>query len=196
MAYATAAELAAYMGRSAFSGSQLTQANLYLDAATSWIDDQTGRTWSITSPITELHTINGNYLYLNHKPITDVTSINVRPNYPGSSDTLLVADVGYEILDAAKGLIAFSSTYPWLGTEAYRNYVAEVIYTHAIAVPANIKLACMMLAAIIMNNTINPAQQRIRSYNDNRAISVTFKDDNTALQPVKDLLPSKQLFVV
>lgn len=196
MAYATNTDVATYLGRSLSVGQQ-AQTDFLLDAASAWIDQYTGRVYSTTSPATELNTIVGPLMYLKNTPVLTVSSVNVRAMTPGAQNTPLEAGSGYELLDASKGIILFGtqidigvySSLPWLG------YIASIVYTYTGGVPANIKLATILLAAYKLQYTLNPMSQRIRSLNDNRAISVTFQDEEIP-PDVFQWLPRKQVFIV
>lgn len=192
MAYATAQDVATYMSRS-LTSDQLVQATFYLEAASAWIDQQTGKSWNPSSPVTEIRAIGGDMLYLYNKPITGVTQVRVRSPYIGSSWTTLAAGTGYEIVDASRGLIRLNYILGFPGTSPYSTI--EVTYTHNINVPANVKLAAILLAANKMNSSLNPMQQRIRSLNDNRAVSVTFRDEEIPLE-VLSLLPPRSVYIV
>lgn len=190
MAYATAEDVAAYMNRP-LTSNQLAQAAFFLDAASAWIDQQTGRTWNPSSPTTEVHPISGTYLYVNRRPIASVSQVRIRPSYVGASWTTITASVGYEVVDAAKGLIKLGTNIGLLGVYD----TVEVTYTHTASVPSNIKLVAILLAAYKLNASLNPIQQRVRSMNDNRAMSVTFRNEEIPPE-VQSLLPPKQVYIV
>ena len=192
MAYATAQDVATYMGRS-LTSDQLVQATFYLEAASAWIDQQTGKSWNPSSPTTEIKSVRGDFVYVYRRPITGVTQVRVRSPYVGSSWVTLASGTGYEIADASRGLLRLASSVGFPGISPYDTI--EITYTHNINVPANVKLAAILLAASKMNASMNPIQQRVRSINDNRAISVVFRDEEISAE-VRSLLPPRSVYIV
>lgn len=191
MAYATAEDVAAYMGRQ-LTSTQLQQAAFFLDAASAWIDQHTGKTWNPSSPTTELvSSTNGDYIYLSRKPVATVTLVRIRPPYVGSAWITVAAASGYEIVDLTRGLIRLSPDLFY----GPRFYFAEITYTHTASVPPNVKLVAILLAAHKLNSAMNPLQQRVRSMNDNRAVSVTFRDEEVPPE-VHSLLPPRVAYIV
>lgn len=201
VSYATNSDVAAYLNRSLTSPQQ-TQADFYIAAASAWIDQHTGRSWSVSSPATEKQTIISPFIYLKNKPVLSITSVTVRALYPGADDIVLTSGTQFELLDSGRGLVSLDTGLvvggPWISKEVwtpYYGYLATIVYTHSFGVPDNIKLAAIIMAAQKMTMSLNPMSQRLKSFSDNRAVSVTFKDDEVPADAIS-LLPPKQVFIV
>lgn len=193
VAYADHDDIAEYLGRS-LSEAQQTQADMYASAASAYIDDRTGTTWAETSPTTERITIEGSLVYLKNTPVTSITTVTVRDVTPGSAETTLVASVDYELVDAPKGIISLGTV--WSGSNPlYKGSILKVTYAHTkTVVPDNIKLATILIASHHMNSSLNPMGQRIRSMNDNRAISITFRDRDIPADALA-LIPNRRVLL-
>lgn len=193
VAYADHDDIAEYLGRS-LSEAQQAQADMYASAASAFIDDRTGTTWAETSPTTERITIESHLVYLRNVPVTSITTVTVRDVTPGGAETTLVAGVDYELVDAPKGIISLGTV--WSGSNPlYKGGLLKVTYAHTkTVVPDNIKLATIIIASHHMNSSLNPLSQRVRSMNDNRAISVTFRDRDIPSDALT-LIPSRRLLL-
>jgi hypothetical protein len=138
--YTDAAKIAAYLGKT-LTGAQENQAGVMADAATAWIDRYLGRSWQATSPVTdELHTLVGDTVYLDRRPVTLVSSVKTRAEYADAPQTTLDASQ-WELLDAANGIVRILG---WASSAV----LALVTYTHdATIAPADVQLAASMIAA-------------------------------------------------
>lgn len=140
---------------------QLDQCANLIEAAELEVDRETGRSWLTTSPVTnELHTIEGRHVYLNHRPVTAVTAVSARPLSVGGAATTLTAGVGYELIDAANGILLLSGYgYPTdvvINTEydGYHGYLLSVTYTYsAVMDPAIQKLTTELVATWMRGRT-------------------------------------------
>ncbi len=190
-AYADHDDVAEYLGRT-LSTEQQAQADVYVSAASAFIDRKTGVQWATSSPATELLTVMGRLVYLKNTPVTDITLVTIRDLLPGADETTLVEGSDYELVDAAKGILSLTTVYSGLYPR-YTSGILKVVYSHSATIaPDNIKLAAIIIAAHYMNSALNPMGQRLKSLNDNRAVSITFRDQdvpNNALM----LLPPKRL---
>lgn len=193
MAYAVVDDVAKYLGRT-LTVDQTTQAQLAIDAASEYIDDYTGKSWTPASPVTERHTITGPFIYLNHKPVTGVTSVNVRLQDVGAQSEALVSNVSYELFDSAKGLVFVGNYGDFLKVPLdYTGdpYVATIVYTHSLTVPKSIKLACIVLASHYMSPIISTSMQKFESMADPAGMRFTFRKTSVP-GVVTELLRGKQ----
>jgi hypothetical protein len=142
--YTTKALVAAELGVT-FSGAQDGQCDGLIEEVEDFIDHETGRSWIVASPVTEVLTVpDSGVLYLTNRPVTAITSVSVRSASIGAAASLLVAGTTYELLSAAEGVLLVS-TEP--------DYVATVIYTHtnaAAVLPGDIQRAATLLVAAWM----------------------------------------------
>lgn len=147
-AYTDAARIANYLGV-VLTGDQQTQAGVLAQAASDWIDGYKGRSWQAVSPVTgEVQPVNGDRVYLAHRPVVAVTSVETRGNYIGAAYTPLAAGQ-YELLDADAGVLRLIG---------WGSYLARVAYTHAASAPPPvIALAATMIAASWLHPALNPS---------------------------------------
>jgi hypothetical protein len=173
MAYASVAEVKALMNRSDLVDAQIQVA---LDAATEWIDAHSGRTYYPVSPVTEVQTVWGPTLYLKIKPVATVTSVSVRSKEIGSNGIALDTGSQFELLDSRRGIVRLGSWWPEFDEESiWHGYQATIVYTHELATPANIKLACVILAAHWMTTIIMPESLIFESLSEQQSVSMRFK---------------------
>lgn len=170
--YTDATKIANYLGVTLTSPQQ-TQAGVVAQAASDWIDEYKGRSWQAATPVTdELHTVYGDRVYLNHRPVTAVSAVKTRGDYADADLTTLAAGQ-YELLDAANGVLLVQG---WAGSGA----LALVTYTHTAGstVPSTIALAATMIAASWLAPTLAPQTNGLASVavGQNDA-SVKFRED-------------------
>lgn len=172
MPYSSSARVQLHIGRD-FTPAQEAECSLLLDAADAWINTRAGRSWGITTPVTELHSSTGSTLYLRHVPVASITSITIRSALVGSAPTTLLAATGYELLDAARGLVRL---YP-----AYYGWIATVVYTPDIPVDGRIELAATKLVAFWMGTLLSgQSDSSIQSYSIGQELQVRYKDGSAA----------------
>jgi hypothetical protein len=149
-AYTTPDQIALHLGVT-LTADQATQAGIVAAAVTEWIDREAGRSWQTSSPATdELHTLAGDRVYLNNRPVTAVSSVKTRPAaFVGFAWTTLDSSQ-YELLDATNGVLLIQ------GWSASSQALVQVSYTYTLAVPADIGLAATILAAELMTPTLHP----------------------------------------
>jgi hypothetical protein len=135
--YCDAVDVATYLGRD-LSDAEAAQVQVAIDAASATVDSYTGRTWSGTAIVAELHTVFGSYVYLNRTPVTAISAVTSRTSDIGAVPATLAAGSDYELLDAARGLVR---------TTASDRSILAVSYTVTATVPDPVKLATTMLAA-------------------------------------------------
>lgn len=145
-AYTDATKIAAYLGVTLTSPQQ-TQAGITAQAASDWIDWWLGRSWQAASPVTgEVHTVNGDRVYLDHRPVSAITTVETRADAIGASYTTLAAGQ-YELLDPTNGVL---SVIGW------GDYLARIAYTHTgTAPPSHIAFAATIIAASWLHPTLN-----------------------------------------
>jgi len=150
-AYTDATKIAAYLGVTLTSPQQ-TQAGIAAQAASDWIDEYKGRSWQVASPVTdELHTLTGDRVYLNNRPVAAVSSVKTRAAaFVGIGWTTL-ATSQYELLDAANGVLLIQ------GWSASSQALVQVSYTHTgTTPPSQIGLAATIIAASLLGPTLRP----------------------------------------
>lgn len=151
--YTTAQLVAEELGLQ-LTAPQLDQCADLIEAAEIEVDRETGRSWLATSPVVgELHTVIGRHVYLNHRPVTAVTSVTVRSLSVGSQPQALAAGTGYELIDATNGIILLQGYgYPAdivINTDSggYDGYLLTVSYTYsAVMDPAIRKITTELVA--------------------------------------------------
>jgi hypothetical protein len=150
-AYSDANKIGAYLGVTLTSPQQ-TQAGIAAQAASDWIDTYKGRTWQAASPIAdELHSMIGDRVYLNNRPVTAVSSVKTRPAaFVGFGWTTLDPSQ-YELIDATNGVLQVA------GWSASSDGLVQVSYTHTgTAPPSHIALAATIIAASLLGPTLRP----------------------------------------
>jgi hypothetical protein len=158
-AYTTADQIAAMLGVT-FTPGQAAQADALCQAITLFVDRYTGRSWQTVSPVsgerdqvvlagpgTPYPPVAG-VVFLQHTPAVGVTAVGVRTAYP--NDQLVPLDpAAYELLDPEHGVLTVAAGYGWCVS-----LYAEVDYSYADAVPADITLAATMIGAGAMAKLI------------------------------------------
>lgn len=145
-AYTDATKIAAFLGVT-LTASQITQAGVLAQAASDWIDKYLGKSWQIASPATdELHTLYGDTVYLNNRPVASITTVKTRDSYADAPLTTLDASQ-WELFDAANGWVRILG---WAGTGS----LALVSYAYTLALPTPVGLAATMIAASWLGPTM------------------------------------------
>lgn len=156
--YTTAADVANYLGQE-LTEAQEQQAAIAAEAATLWIDRYLGQSWQAGTPVTdEMHTLVGNRVYLNNRPVAAVTSVQTRAAaFVAFGWTTLDAS-HYELLDAANGVLLIEG---WSASSAA---LVQVSYTHtATTPPADVALAATMIAASWTSSAMQPGTLGVES---------------------------------
>lgn len=191
-AYTDAAAIANYLGVTLTAGQQ-TQAGVLAQAASDWIDEYKGRSWQQETPVAdELHTLLGDRVYLNNRPVTAVSSVQTRAAaFVGFGWTTL-AEGQYELLDGANGLLLIA------GWSASSDALVQVSYTHtATEPPSTIALAATMIASSWLQPTLAPQTAGLESVavgqND---VNVKFRKDRGDVPTEALRLLGSRAFVV
>ncbi len=168
MPYIDATDLETYLGRS-LTVAEAAQAATVIGAAEEAIDRYTGRTWSGTSVVDERHTIYGQSVYLNRKPVAAISSLTLRSPEIGATAVAQMLGTGYELLDATRGLLL---------VQASRGTILTVTYTVTVSVPDSITLAAQMLAAGMLGSAAATANQAqgIKRYSVGGELTVEYFD--------------------
>lgn len=177
-AYTDATKIAAYLGVTLTSPQQ-TQAGIAAQAASDWIDEYKGRSWQIASPVTdELHTMTGDRVYLNNRPVAAVSSVKTRAAaFVGFGWTTL-ATGQYELLDATNGVLLIQ------GWSASSQALVQASYTHTASVPSQIALAATIIAASLLGPTLRPNTSGLDSVSvGQNDIAVKFSADYGDVPP-------------
>jgi hypothetical protein len=156
-AYTDSAKIANYLGVT-LTGPQQNQAGVAAQAASDWIDLFKARTWQAATPVTdELHTLIGDRVYLNSRPVATITTVKTRASaFVGFGWTTLAVGQ-YELLDATNGVLLIQ------GWSASSDALVQVSYTHATQPPAQIAFAATMIAASLLGPTIRPNTSGLES---------------------------------
>lgn len=158
-AYTDAAKIAAYLGVT-LTGAQENQAGLAAQAASDWIDEFKAKSWQAATPVAdELHTLIGNGVYLNSRPVATITSVKTRsPVYVGQGWTTLDSSQ-YELVDATNGLLILMGWYERGAA------LVQVSYTHTSGanVPSQIAFAATIIAASLLGPTLRPNTSGLES---------------------------------
>jgi hypothetical protein len=147
-AYTDATAIAAYVGV-ALTPAQTTQAAVVAQAATDWIDLYlANRSWQSAAAVTnELHTVNGERVYLDRRPAVAITSVAVRQPIVSTVWTPL-GPTQYELIDPQHGALL---------VVGFGSYLAQVSYSHAASpAPPPIALAATMIASNWLSNALQP----------------------------------------
>lgn len=167
MAYCTAAEVAQELGVT-FTAGQTTWAGVLIPRAQAFIDRYCGRTFEASTLITdELHLIESPYLYLDRRPISAVTSVEVRSTAVGATSSPLTAGTDYEVLSSADGLVLLSPGWDVVSRPdvPYVGQYALVTYTPAVTVPLDITDACVQIVAARMRPLVTgEASEDVKRY--------------------------------
>jgi hypothetical protein len=109
-------------------------------AATEQIDAYCGRSWQGVATLDEAHVLGSlHHVLLVRRPVTAITRVRARTTAVGAPLSTLVAGVDYELIDARRGLVVVS--------EAWRDMVLLVDYTHPSTVPARVREAANVIVA-------------------------------------------------
>lgn len=172
MAYATAADVEVFLNQP-FVGDQEDAATALVAAASDHVDRYTGRTWVAATVTGEVQTVRDGRIRLDRAPVASVASLAVRAPYLGATPLTLTSPTGYELIDAATGLLLVS---------AATGDLATVTYTTTPVVPADIKQAVVMLAASWLSPGLN-AQGRTYSKIRAGSAELTFRDTDLPTPP-------------
>jgi hypothetical protein len=167
--YTTATLVAKELGRD-LTAPQLDECADAIGQAEDWIDLQTGRAWLVTSPITdELHTLDGNVVYLLNRPVTSVTTVTVRLPLVGATESALVAGEDYELIDGPHGVLLVSGAARAKGSFFPSDFIPrgtllKTTYTVSTPVPGDIQRAATLLVAHWMLPRLNGDVRGVQSY--------------------------------
>jgi len=175
-AYVDQTAVETYLGRS-LTAAEAAQFSTVADAATEAIDRYTGRSWQASTVTAELHTVLGRTVRLDVTPVSAISLVRMRSQAIGASWTTLADGTGYELLDAAGGLLALSGAYDVIASDSPGyGQILEVTYTVGGGVPAPITLAAEMLVAgsLASAQGVSNQAQGIKSYSVGGELSVTY----------------------
>ena len=186
MAYATVAELAEYLGLSdnlsagvLASTEKTTRLSLALDAATSHIDNDTGRTFSSTTA-TKCLTPDGSY-ELQVPDLVSVTTLKIDTDANASWETTLSA-TNYELNKYHESIAAWpyefivrlDDVWPVPYANGRRKLVEIVGVWGWAATPEPIKQACLLLAGHLLHRA--NVVMGVQGFSDFGAFSVRNND--------------------
>lgn len=146
-AYTDATKIAAYLGVT-LTTAQQTQAGIAAQAASDWIDVYKGHSWQAASPVSgEIHGVVGDSVWLDHRPVSAITSVETRSTALGAAWTTLAAGQ-YELVNADAGQLQLIG---------WGDYLARVAYTHTgTTPPSQIAFAATIIAASLLGPTLRP----------------------------------------
>ena len=172
--FATPAELASYLQRSAFTGDELTRAELLLDLASAAMRVYTGRT--LSAVVGDTVVLDGTYsalLRLPNYPVTTLTSITAEGILVPSTDYLLYADAG---------MVRRTTGWGWGWTYGGVTVVYSHGYAEGSAEMLTLKGICLGLASATLGNPDNLKSEQIGTY------SYTEGDVSSHIDTVSDRL--------
>lgn len=148
-AYADAASLAIYLGRS-LTAPETAAASSACAAATDYIDRYVGKSWQGTTISGEVQTVMGPTVRLDRVPVASITSATARPPLVGATPRMLVAGTDYELIDPLNGVLLVSG-YGYvdavISTEGCVGTVLTITYVVGSPAPAAIQQAANIIAA-------------------------------------------------
>ena len=151
MAYATTADLASFL-QTTFDAAQTATAQLALDSASAGIDSAT-RGWRFLPVAATTVTFRGGEPTIRlQRPVTAVATVTSKSL---GLVTTHAVNVGYELRGA---------DLVWLGTYVWPTEVTVTWSRGMAAVPADVKDACLQLAALRYTNPTGEGGERIDDY--------------------------------
>jgi hypothetical protein len=167
-----------------------------------YIDKYTGRSWAIPSAVVdELHTVTNRYVYLDHRPVTAITSMAVRLASVGAAYTTLTAGTNYELLDATNGIVLLAGGGPPWGYDVVVNtteiagYILKASYTTSTPVPADIEHAATLLVSDWLWTRLHGDRRGVKSSSVSTAgdqFSVSYSNDSPSTE-VRRILNSHRV---
>jgi hypothetical protein len=199
--YTTVALVQATLAQS-LTAPQLDRCAALIEAAEHEVDRETGKMWLTTSPVSgELHTVNGPVVYLEHRPVATVTSVQIRPASVGQTQATLSAGTDYELIDAENGILLLSGyAYPRdiiINTEYtdQNGFLLTVSYTHTLVLDPAIQKITTDLVATWMTGTLGSDLASVQSFEVPDLVSVTYRDDAaSSLSVPPDILRRLRVF--
>jgi hypothetical protein len=156
-AYTDANKIALYLGVT-LTGAQQNQAGVAAQVASDWCDRHLARSWQAATPVTdEMHTMIGDRVYLNSRPVATITTVKTRAAAFVSFGWTTLAVGQYELLDATNGVLLIQG---WSASSAA---LVQVTYTHTTEPPSNVAFAATMIAASLLGPTIRPNTSGLES---------------------------------
>ncbi len=189
--YSSLANVTSFLGQASLSTQQQNEVNNILPSVEDYIDLYTRRTWGQPAITNEQYDLLKDWLYLRVVPVASIQSVLVRTRAIADPGVTLTAGTDYEMQDAQRGLVVFTSGYGDPGAdlaldqftdnnndpgpqpnlsigESYtipRSY-ALISYTPAATVPTPITRAATMLCAHWLRYNINPTAFSVQSQRD------------------------------
>ena len=145
--YCTSDDVAAFLGQSLSAG-QLAQCDALIEAAELEFDGEVNRAWLTGAQTLEAWPIvYSPDVWLKYAPVSSISAVKGRSAL-GETETDLVADTDYEVMDLTTGHIRL--VYPLLYDRV------RVTYTPVATVPADVKQAIVELVAARLMPTLAP----------------------------------------
>lgn len=188
MGYTDAGAIAAYFSGRTFNANETAQATVCADAASGFVDRYTGRTWAGTTITNELHTLFGRSLQLNRYPVVSISSVTVRSSSIGATPRTLAAGVDYELIDPSHGVLLVRAFWTMQPDRVTSGPLASVSYTVGATVPPEITLAATIIAATMLQPTLDPNSPGIDQYQIGRELMVKYTSIDKMPADAKRLL--------
>lgn len=146
--YCSTADVEAFLGQN-FSAGQAAQCESLIEAAELEFDGETNRAWLTGAQTLEAwHVVNCMPdVWLKYAPVSSISAFKGRSAL-GETETDLVADTDYEVMDLNTGHIRL--VYPSLYDRV------RVTYTPVTTVPADVKQAIIELVSARLMATLSP----------------------------------------
>jgi hypothetical protein len=179
--YTTATLVAKELGRD-LTAPQLDECADLISQAEDWIDNQTGRSWLVTSVSNELHTVTGPFLYLNTRPVAAISSLTVRPYTVAAAETVLGSGTGYELIDPQTGLVSLAPSWDvavvGYGRSSYIGWLLKASYTATVPLPGDVQRGATLLVAHWMLPRLDPDRAGVDSYSIGGELMVKLRKDD------------------
>jgi hypothetical protein len=144
----TATDLNTYMGKT------LTTliANQIVLGVNQWIEQRTHRSWGVTNTITERYDW-ASIIWLRHPDVQSITSVKL--GFPGQTQST-IDPTGYFVNSYGRLTMYWGQPK---GISARHNDFMEIVYVYGLtAVPGDLKLAALGIAAVMYNFAVNDQQ--------------------------------------
>ena len=152
--YCTADDVAEFLALD-FTAAQVAQCDTLIERAEVYFDNETERGFLVGVQTNEAHYVSSQNVFLKYAPVTSIASIVGRDTL-GESETTLVEDTDYEVIDLTIGRVRL--VYPG----SYDR--VRVTYTPTDTVPGDVKQALVEMVAAWMSQALTPGTYGLDSY--------------------------------
>ena len=132
----------------------------------------------------------GPAVYLEHKPVVSIVSVQMRALSVGTAQSVLTAGTDYELVDPTNGILLLAGyAYPHdvvINTEytSHYGFLLTVNYTHAVYLDPAIQKITSELVAHWMRRRATTDTSDIKSFEAPDLLSITYRDDASSSRDV------------